>query len=380
MTNWKELKGVALLCSAVVTTGCATAGATTSDFGNETQKQVSDATDGQEDARINSLEQDVKTRDARIERLQTQLGAKDQTSEATGALFPPDARPGQCYARVLTEEKYRTLEEQVLVQEESESVTIIPARYEVVQERVLVKEESTRIETVPAEYEMVTEQMLVQPASKKVIEVPATFRTATEQVLDKPAYTVWKRGPASGFSDPVLSQSTSATGEVMCLVEVPASYKTITRKVVDVAAHTNEVEVPAEYKSITKRVVKKPASTREITIPAEYETVSVRKLVQPGKESRTKIPAKYRTVTKTEKIADAELAWKPVLCQVNATPSNVMALQRALESKGYTVGPIDGKLGRQTFSAVSRYAAENGIPHGSNFVPLEVIKDLNLKI
>jgi hypothetical protein len=166
----------------------------------------------------------------------------------------------------------------------------------------------------------------------------------------------------------------------MCLVEVPASYKTITRKVVDVAAHTKEIEVPAEYTTITKRVVKKAAKTREVAIPAEYETVSVRKLVQPAKENRNKIPAKYRTVAKTEKIADAELTWKPVLCQVNATPSNVMALQRALENRGYTVGPIDGKLGRQTFSAVSRYASEKGIPHGSNFVPLEVIKSLDLKI
>lgn len=380
MFNWKELKGMALLCSAVVVTGCATAGATTSGAGQNPQSRVSESASGQNDSRINSLEQDVKARDARIQSLQTQLGEKNQSPTPTDALFPPDAKPGQCYARVLTAEKYRTIDEKVLVQEESESVTVIPGRYETVQERVLVKEASTRIETIPAEYEMVTERVLVQPASKKVVEVPATFRTVTEKVLDKPAYTVWKRGPASGFSDPVLSQSTSATGEVMCLVEVPASYKTITRKVVDVAAHTNEVEVPAEYKTITRRAVKKPASTREIKIPAEYETVSVRKLVEPAKQNRNKVPAQYRTVTKTEKIADAELTWKQVLCQVNATPSNVTALQRALEGKGYTVGPIDGVLGQQTFSAVSRYAKERGIPHGSNYVPMEVIKSLNLKI
>lgn len=367
-----------MLSLPLILAGCVSAGAATGDPATDTRTVSALDSVESDNGRVRSLENTLQAREARIEDLQSQLA--NRASGVDSSLFPPDAKPGQCYARILTEEKYRTWEERVLVKDESESVQIIPARYQTAQERVLVKEASSRIETVPAEYEMVAERVLVKPASISIIEVPATFRTVTEQVLDKPAYTVWKRGPATSFSDPVKSQSVNATGEVMCLVEVPATYKTITRKIVDVAAHTKEVEVPAEYKTVEKRVVKRPATTREVEIPAEYQSVEVRKLVEPGTQRRTKNPAEYQTVVKSEKIADAKLAWQPVLCEVNATPSNIVALQRALEAQGYGVGPIDGVLGAQTISAVSKFATQKGIPHGANYVPIDVLKALNLKI
>ena len=378
MISWKEIGGVTLLASTVVLTGCATAGAETNDSVSYSQTTPDVGATEMNDDRVASLESELENREARISDLQSQLRSQEQPTKTD--LFPPNAKPGQCYARVLKPEKYRTLEERLLVKEASEVVEVTPARFENEQERVLVKEASTRIEIIPAEYEMVTERVLAKPASKKIVQVPATFRTVTEQVLDKPAYTVWKRGPASGFSDPVLAQNVTGTGEVMCLVEVPASYKTITRSVVDVAAHAQEIDVPAEYKTVEKRVVKRPAASREVTIPAEYDTVTVRKLVEEAKQSRRNIPEEYRTVTRTEKISDAELTWQPVLCQVNATPENVMALQRSLAGDGYLVGPIDGILGPRTISAVGRYAEQKGIAHGANYVPIEVLKALDLSM
>lgn len=379
MNIWKEIGTISTLASAIVLGGCATAGAEQSETADYTSPATTvEQSATRDDARVASLQSELDARQARITDLQSQLASQGESTNTE--LFPPQAQPGQCYARILTEEKYRTSEERVLVREESEAVEIMPARFEDTQERVLVKEESTRIEIIPAEYETVSEQILVKAASKRIIEIPTTFRTETEEVLDKPAYTVWKRGAANTFADPVLSQNVNATGEVMCLVEVPATYKTITRSVVDVPARTEEIEVPAEYKTVQKLVVKRPATTREVTIPAEYETVSVRQLVEAADERRTPIPAEYRTVTKTEKISDAELDWQQVLCDVNATRANVVALQEALRDEGYTVGPIDGVLGSATISAVSRYAAQRGIPHGANYVPVEVLKALDLDI
>ena len=379
MNCWKEIGIISALASAVVLGGCATAGADqTENVGYMEPASSLETSTAADDARLASLENELQAREARISALQSQLATQSDSDATDTALFPPQAQPGQCYARVLTEAKYRTWEERVLVREESEAVEIVPAQFEDVQERILVKEESTRIETIPAEYEIVSEQVLVKPASQKIVEVPATFRTVTEEVLDKPAYTVWKRGAASTFADPVLSQNVNATGEVMCLVEVPATYKTITRSVVDVPAHTQEVEIPAEYRTVEKRIVKSPATTREVIIPAEYDTVAVRQLVEPASERRSKIPAEYRQVSKTEKVSDAELQWQQVLCDINATRDNVVALQEALRDEGYTVGPIDGVLGSQTISAVSRYAEQRGIPHGANYVPVAVLEALDL--
>lgn len=305
-------------------------------------------------------------------------------NDGADGLFPPNAQPGECYARVLTPAQYSTSTDRVLKREASERIDIIPAKYQTVSEKVLVREASTKLVVVPAVYETVTERVMISPASKKIVEVPATYKTVTEKVLDKPAHTAWKRGPASAQSGKVLKtlsgDSGLDTGEIMCLVEVPATYKTITRKAVATPARTNTVEIPAKYGTVKKRVVKKPATTREVVIPAEYKTVKVTKEVQPAQEKRIPIPEEYATVTKTKKVTEETLEWRSVLCEVNMTKANVSSLQRALRSAGRYKGPIDGIMGSGTLRASSSYAKSKGLPYGSNYITNDVIKSLGLNI
>ena len=334
-------------------------------------------------ARNSDLETELETRESRISSLESQIASLSSAStpvQGSSELFPPNARPGECYARILIPEEYKTSTERVLAKQASERVEIIPARFESVSERVLVKEESKRLEVVPAQYEEVTERVLVRPASTEIVEVAATYKTVTERVLDKPAYTVWKKGPPSQFGNSVVSQSVNGTGEVMCLVEVPATYKTISKRVVDTPARTETRQIPAEYKTVTRTVMTQGPTTREVVIPAEYETVSVRKLVSAAQERRIEIPEEYQNVTRTEKIRDAEMAWQSVLCQVNATPEAVRALQAALDKAGYNPGGMDGVLGRNTLNAVASFAKDRNIPFGENYVPLDVLKALELNI
>jgi len=378
------LRPIATTALLIAVTACGTTG--TGLTGGSSGSSASTSGGSDADSRIAALEAELASRNTRISALEGELSSSSKGSDSTmmtanpGDLFPPNARAGECYARVLIPEKYTSAEERVLVKEASESVSVVPASYETVTERVLVKEASSRLEVVPATYETVSERVMVRPASKKIVKVPATFRTVTERVLDKPAYTVWKKGSPNTFGSGanVVSQSVNGTGEVMCLVEVPASYKTISKQVVDTPPGTRSVDTPAEYKTIKRRVLKTPASTREITIPAEYGTVEVTKLVRPASESRTPIAAQYKTVTKTTKVSDASMAWQSVLCDVNSSPDNVRALQAALKDAGYSVS-VDGQLGPGTISAVNRYASSNGIPQGANYVPLDVIKKLGLK-
>lgn len=332
-------------------------------------------------SRNSDLETELHSSESKISSLEEQItslstSAKDGGVPAT--LFPPDAVVGECYARVLIPEEYKTSSERILAKQASERVEIIPAKFENATERVLVKEESKRLEVVPARYEKVTEQLLIRPASTKIVEVAATYRTTTERVLDKPAYTVWKKGPASSFGNDVVSQSVSGTGEVMCLVEVPASYKTITKRVIDTPAKAETIEIPAEYKTVTRTVMSQPPTTREVVIPAEYETVSVRKLVSSAQEKRITIPEEYQTVTRTEKVRDAQMSWQSVLCQVNSTPDKIRSLQAALDRAGYNPGAQDGILGRDTLNAVASYAKARDIPFGENYVPLDILKALKV--
>ena len=143
---------------------------------------------------------------------------------------------------------------------------------------------------------------------------------------------------------------------------------------------TEEVAIPAEYKTVTKTVVKTPAATREVVIPAQYDTVSVTKLVSPAQEKRIAIPAEYQTVTRTNKASEESMEWRQVMCEVNMTRDNVLALQSALADKGYYKAGIDGIIGGQTLGAARKYALENNLPAGSNYVPMEVVKSLNIKL
>lgn len=372
------------LGTALATTlgGCAT-----SDWPSSSTASTSPDTDQQEviaeqQTRINNLEAELQARDGQLKQQQANMnsGSAAYGSAGMDGLFPPDAQPGHCYARVLIPATWGEKSETVLVREASERVEIVPARYETAQERVLVREASTRLETIPAQYDTVQERVMVRPESKQIEEIPATYKTVSEQVMTSPARSEWKRGPASSFSDTVVQSRTTDTGEVMCLVEIPAQYQTVSRKVVDTPATTREVVIPAEYRTIEKTVLVKPATTREVTVPAEYDSIEVQKLVSPAQERRIEIPAQYDEVTKRTLVGNDRMEWREVLCEVNMTDGNIRTLQIALRNKGYEVGPIDGVLGEQTMSSANRYAQSNGLPYGSNYIATEVAEKLGLKL
>ena len=142
------------------------------------------------------------------------------------SLYPPNAKPGECYARVKVPEKYETYEEEVVKKQGGEVIEVVPPKFELVEEKVLVKEATFELETVPAEYETVEEKVLVKPAYEILEEIPAEYETIEEQVLVKPAQTVWKKGRGP------IEKIDGSTGEILCLVEEPAEYKTVSKKVV----------------------------------------------------------------------------------------------------------------------------------------------------
>ena len=288
-------------------------------------------------------------------------GAIQARQDATGAL--PDAKPGECYAKVVIPATYETQTEELQVSEASQRIEVIPAKYEAATEKVMIKDASYRLIPVPAVYESVTEKMEVKPAStywslsakgktrrassslvayakqagltvdsaeagQCFIEYynPAQFRTETETLTKKEAGESVSIIPAKYemVEEKVLVRDASSR-----VVKVPAVYGTETDKVQISAAtsvwkkgrglkeridgSTGEimclVEVPAQYKTVTRRVVKTPATVKTIEIPAEYSTQKVRKLVSAAEEVRKAIPAQYEDVTRRIKVSDESVAW-----------------------------------------------------------------------
>lgn len=306
--------------------------------------------------------------------------ASRQQQGAADGLFPPNAKLGHCYSRVLMPAQYRTTTDKVMVQPASESVSIAPAQYKMVDKRIMVSEASEKLVVVPATYKTVSEKVVVNQAHTHLKTVPAVYETVSERVMDKPAHTVWKRG--AGFQSSALeTRIDNGTGEIMCLVEVPATYKTVTKRVIKTPARTIEEHHDAEYKTITKRVVDRPATTKKVVVPAKYRTIKVREVVTPERELRKAVAAVYKDVTNSTKISDSELKWEEVLCEDNMTRETVARLQRLLQKNGhYRGGPIDGVYGPMTERAVNAYAKANNLPTGSRLLSLQTAKHIGLEL
>ncbi len=431
----------------------------------------------------------------------------------------PNAKPGECYAKVVIPAQYRTESSTIIVKEASERVKIIPAKYETVEERVLVSEAGTELRVIPAtfgtdtqtyevspaasswvmgsagssvgadsalvamarasganidaarpgscfaehfsapsyntvterimvseaseeikltpaKYEWAEQRVMVAPASRKLVEVPAVFETMQERVKVEDAKTVWKAGRGA------VEKIDHGTGDIMCLVEIPAVYKTLTKRVLKAPASTKVMEeparyetirvrklvadasesrvaVPAQFKNVTKRVmqsggshtwqpkgargdfgkltgnviclqetpakmasvsrkvVKTPASVKRVEIPAKYETKRVRRLLEDAKEMRTAIPAVTDTVSRRVQVTSDRLEWRSVLCETNMSTSMIQDVQRSLASAGYTPGPIDGVLGRQTMVAIERFQRARGLPTGG--LTMDTLNKLGIK-
>jgi hypothetical protein len=255
-------------------------------------------------------------------------------SAGAPAGLPPNAAPGECFAQA-----------------------IVPAKVETVTERVVKKPASTRVSVVPPEFQDVEERVMVRPATTQLETVPAVVRTVTEQVLVRPAYQVWKRSsqltPAERAQQPPMNP---AAGDILCLVEVPAEFRTVTREVVD-----------------------QPAGTRQVEVPAEYRTVTVKKMVTPAREVKTEVPAEYEEVAKQVVRVPASTEWRAVLCDTNASPQTLAALQASLKRAGFDPGRADGRVDDRTLNAVREFQRAKGLPMDNDrYINMATVKALGV--
>ncbi|OED40639.1 hypothetical protein AB833_11245 [Chromatiales bacterium (ex Bugula neritina AB1)] len=288
------------------------------------------------------------------------------------SFYPPDAKPGECYAKVLVPAKYDVVSEKVLKREASDKISITPAKFQWVEERILVKEASERLKVKPATFRWVEERIMVEPGTTRLVPVPAVFETVSERVLDRPEQTSWKKGRGP------VERIDNTTGEILCLVVEPATYKTINRTVVKKPASTRQVDIPPVFKTIRKQVLDKPAEILKEVSPAEYSTIRVRKMIEPPRESRVSLPAEFQTVTKRVRVSSERMSWQPILCETNVTQEVIAKLQQALATKGFSPGDIDGVLGSATLNAVEAFQRANSLARGG--ITMETLKALNVTL
>ncbi|MFK7994241.1 MAG: peptidoglycan-binding domain-containing protein [Granulosicoccus sp.] len=277
-------------------------------------------------------------------------------------LILPDAKPGECYTKVITPPVFEITTDEVVIQEASERIETVEAVYNTVEKKLVIKESTEGLTVTDAEFETKVDRLAVRPAEKRWTStvgdkatpaspdavdqiarsgidldavatgscfteyfVDSEYETRTRQVLLKEATEKITIVPAVYKTVKERVEIKEASTEV---VDVPAVYRTESESVLvepsrNVWQHCGLVErtdttageimclvkVPERYETLTKTVLDKPATTKTITIPAVYRTIDVQKLVTPAKEVREDVPAEYQTVSRRVKVSDPEFFW-----------------------------------------------------------------------
>lgn len=324
--------------------------------------------------------------------------------------LPPNATPGHCYGKLLIPEVTETYTDQVLDQAARTEIKVIPAVYGTTTQQVLDTEERVEYETIPATYKTITEVVTIRPAITRKVTVPAVYGEEVEQILIREAHTEWRRGTRRP-GDVVVpgSDKLLPTGEVICLIAVPAEYKTVTHTVVKVAEQVKEVVEPAVTETVIRKVVDTPARVVEHRIPATYKTVTVTTIVQPERTETITIPATYKTIVKTRVVTSSHFEWKVIDCKPEggAPPvrvyseagpppvaeshttvteersytrttysahvarggnSETLALETALQKRGYYDGPLSGRFTSAVQMSMVRFQRDNHLARGA-FTP-----------
>ena len=285
--------------------------------------------------------------------------AASSSSVDTNSLTPPNAKAGECYAKVLIPAEYATKTEEKLLTSKVESLSVTKPTYKNVDYKILDKAESFKYVLIPATYKCVENRVMVEPEKVTYKVIPATFKEVEETIMISPAQQVWKKGKGP------ISKIDNQTGDIMCLIEEPAKYKTVKTTVVDEEARTEKIVTPAVYKNIKAKVVDQEARTEKVMIPATYKVVTVQELDTEATIDKAAKEETYQTVETTYMSKPEELKWERILCETNTNKSTVKELQQALSDRNYNPGGIDGVYGRNTQKALNAFQVDNNLPSGA---------------
>ncbi|MBW8733562.1 MAG: peptidoglycan-binding protein [Asticcacaulis sp.] len=337
-------------------------------------------------------------------------GDKDPALKDLPADVRANAKPGECYARLLSPPQMEAVTDHVLVTPEHTEKRVIPAVVQEIDKDVLVRPERVERRVIPAVTATRTETEVVREATVREDVVPAIYETRMVHELVEPAHQEWVKGAGEALDAPMVTpvdhapvryrddgyltwpgkdrEPVPTTDEardylkdgnppvVWYLNEVPALYRDVRKRVMVQPESTRRVDIPAVTRQVTRVVVVEPEHVEERIIPAVYEKRRVKDIVTPERTETYTVPAVYKDMQTTRVTQPADAVWRRVLCRRNASPALVTHIQQALQAKGYNPGALDGHLGAQTVQAMQKFQADNNLPQGQ--ISLESVKALGI--
>jgi hypothetical protein len=280
--------------------------------------------------------------------------------------LPAYAQPGQCFGKVTTPAIYKSEKRQELVSKGGSRTRTIPAVVQSTPHKTLVRHAGARQVRLPAVYRVVETEVTV-PGARIIVETPARYREIEEKILVEPAHGEWRRSDAPlAFGEHVQGSQTMVhpTGEVYCRVWVPDRFGVARKRVLVSPGETHEEIGPATTRIERKKVLVTPSRVVTRTLPAVYRTTYTKKVIRPARTETVKSAAQYRTVDAKVIVRGEGQGWAQVFCGGQINPAFMAKVQAALAAKGYHPGPADGVARAETYSALSKFQADNQLARG----------------
>ena len=337
-------------------------------------------------------------------------GNKDPALNALPADLRDQAKPGECYARLLAPPQLEAYTDHVLVSPEHTDRRVVPAVTRTFDKDVLVTPERVVRKVIPAVVSTHVETVVVREASSHDEVVPGRYEDQVVHELVAPAHQEWVKSEGEALDAPMVTPVDHApvryrddgrltwpgkdrtpvptTPEaqaylrdgnppvVWCLKQIPAVYRDVHKRVMVEPDTTRRVDVPAVTRQVSRQVVDVPEHVEEHTIPAVFEKRTVTEVVTPEHTETFTVPAVYKDVPKTRATAPVDAVWRRVLCRRNASTDLITHVQQALAAKGYNPGKMDGHIGPETAAAMQKFQADNNLPQGQ--MSIESVKALGI--
>lgn len=293
--------------------------------------------------------------------LATTAGANERADLPPAA--PPDAKVGECWAMVKTAPQYARREVSVELQPEKTVERRIAGESRWVEREVRVPAYTQRRVITPAVVEWV-EETVTEPARTETRRVPGTYRTVLREEPIRTGDTAqWQR-------------DITADG-ALCWVETPTAFRQVAQRQPLTPATTETVEIAERTHTKRRRVVKTPAVIDVTEVPAQVKIERIREEITPDRFVTETIPAVMGTEVRRVMVEPSRLDLRAVLCDTNATPTRVRAVQQALRTSGHYRGPLDGQFGAQTLAAMDAFQTAEGL--ATEGVTLEALAALGVE-
>ena len=343
------------------------------------------------------------------------MTAGDKSDMVAAGVSLDDVEAGTCMYEHYKEPVIVDEAEQVLISQASESIEVQEATFRKGTENVLIKSSFNRMVEVPAVFKEIDDRVLVEPATsvwKKGtgpiqrinnltgeimcrVDVPAVYESIKKQVIST-APSVKKVAQPAQYKIINVDKLVNDAKEIR--TPIAAVYKTMIKKRVDGEASFSWLNrksasaangkptgrvlcnqaIPAQTIAYKRKVVTAPGRVVKTTEDPRYREVSIVELVQDSSSQSVPIAAESTKYEKRIKVSDARFEWQPILCETNVTNAVVTRLQQSLKDNGYSVGSIDGILGKGTYRAIERYQSDKNLSRGG--ITMETIKALGVSL